>query len=143
MKLTLQRFFRRSAYRVGQGMRGRVHKISIIAGGEVSIVIRCGMDEPRARMLAQGTLVEFFKTQAGAPSAPSVAVIEKQPEAAADDDYNPQGLERERNKESVEVGRETFRNLPPGEPITAEEADRIKSKIKTKFGDPPAADDTQ
>lgn len=67
----LLQFFRRPLFRVGQGMRGRVHKISIIAGGEVSIVIRCGMDEPRARQLLQGSLVEFFETREGIPPAPA------------------------------------------------------------------------
>lgn len=60
--------FRRPIWRTGQGMRGRVHKLSIIAGGEVSIVIRCGLDEPRARQLLQGTLIEFFETREGIPA---------------------------------------------------------------------------
>ena len=46
-----------------QGIRGRVHKISIIAGGDVSVVLRFGMDEPRARELVQGALVELQEVQ--------------------------------------------------------------------------------
>lgn len=84
MRNVLGLLFRRSAYRVGEGMRGRVHKISIIAGGEVSIVIRCGMDEPRARQLLQGSLVEFFETREGAPPKESVEMAPgAEPEAAA------------------------------------------------------------
>lgn len=72
MKNFLGLLFQRRGYRVGEGMRGRVHKISIIAGGEVSIVIRCGMDEPHARHLLQGSLVEFFETREGvAPAIPN------------------------------------------------------------------------
>lgn len=76
MRKMLDMFRRYSVYRVGQGLRGRVHKISIIAGGEVSIVIRCGLEEPRARALAQGSLVEFFETRAGVPPVPAVPVSE-------------------------------------------------------------------
>jgi hypothetical protein len=43
----------------GPWIRGRVHKISIVAGGEVSVVIRFGIDEPQARQLTQGALVEI------------------------------------------------------------------------------------
>lgn len=42
----------------GAPLRGRVHRVSIVAGGEVSIVLRFGLDEPRARELNQGALVE-------------------------------------------------------------------------------------
>lgn len=47
----------------GDGIRGRIHKISIVQGGEVSIVIRCGIDEPRARQLSQGRLVELHEKE--------------------------------------------------------------------------------
>lgn len=67
MKNLMGRLFRRSAFSVGEGMRGRVHKISIISGGEVSIVVRFGLDEPRARQLLQGSLVELFETREGIP----------------------------------------------------------------------------
>lgn len=68
MKNLLRGIFRRSTYKAGQGIRGRVHKLSIVAGGEVSIVIRCGLDEPQARHLTQGTLVEFFEAQRKPPA---------------------------------------------------------------------------
>lgn len=74
MKKLWGRLFKPSAYRVGQGMRGRVHKISIIAGGEVSIVIRCGMDEPSARSLSQGALVEFFESRAPADDGHALSI---------------------------------------------------------------------
>ena len=45
------------------GIRGRVHKISIVAGGEVSVVLRFGLDEPRARQLMQGALVELHEAE--------------------------------------------------------------------------------
>ena len=61
-------FFRKRLQRVGDPIRGRVHKISIVAGGEVSVVVRFGLDEPNARQLLQGTLVEVFETREGAPS---------------------------------------------------------------------------
>jgi hypothetical protein len=44
----------------GDAVRGRVHRVSIVAGGEVSIVLRFGIDEPRARELNQGQLVEVL-----------------------------------------------------------------------------------
>ena len=44
-------------------LRARVHKISIIAGGEVSVVLRVGIDEPRARQLTQGALVELWEVE--------------------------------------------------------------------------------
>lgn len=58
---TLARMYRAliAAAPGGAQIRGRVHKISIIAGGEVSVVLRFGLDEPRARQLAQGSLVEL------------------------------------------------------------------------------------
>lgn len=48
-----------------QVMRGRVHKIGIVAGGEVSVVIRFGIDEPNARWLQQGALVELQEVERG------------------------------------------------------------------------------
>ena len=45
-------------FRGGAPLRGRVHRVSIVAGGEVSIVRRFGLDEPRARELNQGARVE-------------------------------------------------------------------------------------
>jgi hypothetical protein len=39
-------------------LRARVHKVSIVAGGEVSVVVRFGIEEPRARELNQGALLE-------------------------------------------------------------------------------------
>jgi hypothetical protein len=43
----------------GPPLRGRVHKVSIVAGGEVSVVLRFGGEETAARALNQGTLVEL------------------------------------------------------------------------------------
>lgn len=65
--------FRRPLWRTGAGLRARVHKISIIAGGEVSVVLRFGLDEPRAKQLLQGTLVEVFETREGVPGENVVA----------------------------------------------------------------------
>lgn len=48
-------------------LRGRVHKVSIVAGGEVSVVVRFGIDEPRARELNQGRLLEVFEAPPATP----------------------------------------------------------------------------
>lgn len=48
-----------------QPIRGRVHKVSVVAGGEVSIVMRFGIDEPRARNLNQGELLDVVPHTAG------------------------------------------------------------------------------
>lgn len=40
-------------------LRGRVHKVSVVRGGEVSVVVRFGLDEPNARLLNQGALLEL------------------------------------------------------------------------------------
>lgn len=40
-------------------MRGRVHKVSVVKGGEVSVVVRFGVEEPTARQLNQGALLEI------------------------------------------------------------------------------------
>lgn len=52
----------------GSTIRGRVHKISIVAGGEVSVVLRFGLDEPQARQLSQGSLVELAEVSPGTPA---------------------------------------------------------------------------
>lgn len=44
-------------------IRGRVHRVSIIPRGEVSMVIRFGMDEPTARQVNQGSLVAVVTLQ--------------------------------------------------------------------------------
>lgn len=44
----------------GDAVRGRVHRVSIVAGGEVSVVLRFGVEEPRARELNQGQLIEVL-----------------------------------------------------------------------------------
>jgi hypothetical protein len=43
----------------GPPIRGRVHKVSIVAGGEVSVVLRFGAEEIAARGINQGTLCEL------------------------------------------------------------------------------------
>lgn len=50
------KFFRLLGASRRPALRGRVHRVSIIAGGEVSIVLRFGIDEPDARQLNQGCL---------------------------------------------------------------------------------------
>lgn len=40
-------------------MRGRIHRIAIVQGGEVSVVVRFGMEEPQAKDLEQGALVDL------------------------------------------------------------------------------------
>lgn len=54
---------------LGPPLRGRVHKVSIVAGGEVSVVLRFGGEEVAARALDQGALAEL--RVAPAPPAPS------------------------------------------------------------------------
>lgn len=44
-------------------LRGRVAKVSITAGGMVSVVVRFGIDEPDARLLDQGSLVELVEVE--------------------------------------------------------------------------------
>lgn len=44
---------------MGPPLRGRVHRVSIVAGGEVSVVLRFGGEEVAARALNQGTLVQL------------------------------------------------------------------------------------
>ena len=55
--MKLGEFLRRMApefgTRHGGQVRGRIHKISIIAGGEVSIVLRFGLDGSSGRTLEQ------------------------------------------------------------------------------------------
>ena len=65
--MNVAEFFRRLRRRApgGPTMRGRVHKIGIVAGGEVSLVIRFGMDEPHARWLHQGALVQLQEVERG------------------------------------------------------------------------------
>jgi hypothetical protein len=46
-------------------MRGKVSRISVIRSGEVSMVVRFGIDEARARGLTPGTLVELQVMQDG------------------------------------------------------------------------------
>ena len=63
---TLAQLFRRliaAGVPGAPALRARVHKISIIAGGEVSVVLRFGLDEPRARQLTQGALVELQEAE--------------------------------------------------------------------------------
>lgn len=61
MKLFGKKRLPRLALRVGVPLRGRVHKMSVVHGGECSVVVRFGLDEPRARELNQGTLLEVFE----------------------------------------------------------------------------------
>lgn len=67
--MKLSEFLRRMAPEVSStkpaGIRGRIRNISIVAGGEVSVVVRFGLDEPKARQLAQGALVELQEVERG------------------------------------------------------------------------------
>lgn len=71
-------------------LRGRVHKVSVVRGGEVSVVVRFGIDEPAARALNQGALLELEvvaeapppppkKPRAPKSSPPAGSLIEKPP----------------------------------------------------------------
>jgi hypothetical protein len=50
--------------RTGEPMRGSVNRVSVIATGELSVVVRFGMDEPRAQELKPGTMIEVVPTTA-------------------------------------------------------------------------------
>lgn len=50
-------------------LRGRVHRMSVTKGGEVSIVVRFGMEESRARQLNQGALLDIVPHTAGKAAA--------------------------------------------------------------------------
>lgn len=50
-------------------LRGRVSKVSIVRGGAVSVHVTFGIDEPGARLLDQGSLVELVEI-AKAPVKP-------------------------------------------------------------------------
>lgn len=50
--------------RTGEPMRGRVNRVNIISSGELSVVVRFGMDEPRAHELKPGTMIELVPTTA-------------------------------------------------------------------------------
>lgn len=66
--MTLAEMFRRLIAAGVPGapvVRGRVHKIGIVAGGEVSVVLRFGVDEPNARWLHQGSLVALQEIRRG------------------------------------------------------------------------------
>lgn len=43
------------------GLRGRIHKISYVKGGELSIVIRFGIEEAYENRIQQGTLVAMIE----------------------------------------------------------------------------------
>lgn len=63
MKNLLGRVLGRFA-RVGEPMRGRVNRVHIISSGELSVVVRFGMDEPGAQSLKPGTMIEVVPTTA-------------------------------------------------------------------------------
>ena len=54
----------------GRGHRGRVHRVSIVQGGEVSVVLRFGVEEANARGLNQGALVELREIPKPAEATP-------------------------------------------------------------------------
>lgn len=54
-------------WRKGRVLRGRVNRVSRIATGETSIVVRFGMDEPDADKLLPGTMIEVVELRAGIP----------------------------------------------------------------------------
>ena len=58
----LKRFMPRK--RNGNPMRGRVSRVSVIRGGEVSVVLRFGLEElDRAKQLMPGVLLEVDEVQ--------------------------------------------------------------------------------
>lgn len=62
------RWIRKRLQRVGEPVRGRIHRISRVRGGELSIVVRFGIEEDdRAQRLLQGSLIEIFETTDGLP----------------------------------------------------------------------------
>jgi hypothetical protein len=62
------------------GLHGRVHKVSVVRGGEVSVVVRFGLDEPDARKLNQGDLLAIAVAARSPAKTPAAApVSEGQP----------------------------------------------------------------
>lgn len=52
---------RKPAAHVGKPIRGRVHRVSVVQEGELSIVVRFGLEELEgAKRLLSGTPVEVF-----------------------------------------------------------------------------------
>lgn len=55
---------RRLFKRTGKSIRGRVSRVSIIRGGEVSVVVRFGLEErDRVQAFTPGTLLELVEMQ--------------------------------------------------------------------------------
>jgi len=68
--------FRRRFVRVGDTMRGRVSRVSVLTNGEISVSIRCGMEDPilSNTYLRRGALVEFgVVTEREGAAAPQAA----------------------------------------------------------------------
>lgn len=57
----------------GPAVRGRIHKVSIVAGGEVSVVLRFGVEESEARALDQGALIELRVLPAPPAAVPTTS----------------------------------------------------------------------
>lgn len=76
-------------------LRGRVHKVSVVRGGEVSVVVRFGIDEPHARALNQGALLELAVLKEADPPKPRRARARKTTANGA-------------------AGSETLPGVPPG-----------------------------
>lgn len=53
------RWIKPTAFWARPTLRGRIHRIAIVQGGEVSVVVRFGMEEPHAKDLEQGALVDL------------------------------------------------------------------------------------
>ena len=53
---------KREALRTGAPIRGRISRISKVRGGEISIVLRFGLEEDEAQRLMQGELLEVYHT---------------------------------------------------------------------------------
>lgn len=62
-----QRLIRPSLWRKGRVLRGRINRVSRIASGETSVVVRFGMDEPDADKLLPGTMIEVVELRGGIP----------------------------------------------------------------------------
>lgn len=62
------KLIRPALWRKGRVLRGRVNRVSRIASGETSVVVRFGMDEPEANKLLPGTMIEVVELRGGIPA---------------------------------------------------------------------------
>lgn len=69
--------------RIGEPMRGRVNRVSVIGTGELSVVVRFGIDEPGAQGLKPGTMIEVVPTTEKRLKGEAVVVSAPAPQADA------------------------------------------------------------